>query len=54
MSESFGVMKMINDGLSYREIYKQTGVSTATITRVAHWLNHGTGGYKMILKKMKL
>jgi len=53
MSERLETMKMINDGISYREIAKKTGVSTTTITRVAYWLNHGTGGYKIILKRMK-
>ena len=27
--------------------------STATITRVAHWLHHGKGGYKLILERLK-
>jgi len=53
MSERLETMKMINDEISYREIAKKTGVSTTTITRVAYWLKHGTGGYKMVLKRMK-
>jgi TrpR-related protein YerC/YecD len=40
--------------LSYKQIAKKTGGSTTTITRVAHWLNHGMEGYKTILKKMPL
>ena len=36
--------------IPYREIAK-TGASTATITRVAHWLHHGMGGYKLILER---
>ena len=37
----------------YRNISKTTGVSTATITRVAHWLNHGMGGYQLVLHRLK-
>lgn len=54
MSERFEVMKMVNEGTPYREISKQTKVSTATITRVAHWLKHGADGYKIVLKKLKI
>lgn len=53
MSERFQVMKMVDKKVPYREISKKTGVSTATITRVAHWLHHGKGGYKMMLGRLK-
>jgi TrpR-related protein YerC/YecD len=33
------------------EISRRTGASTATVTRVAHWLHHGEGGYRQVLKK---
>ena len=39
-------------GLSYREIADQTGVSTATITRINQWLQHGTGGYRQALDRL--
>lgn len=38
--------------LSYKEIAKKTGGSTTTITRVAQWLNHGMGGYRIILNRL--
>jgi TrpR-related protein YerC/YecD len=53
ISERFQVMKMVNEGIPYRTITKQTGVSTATVTRVAHWLKYGTGGYRLMLKKLE-
>lgn len=52
MTERFAVAKMVSRKISYREICKKTGSSTATITRVAHWLHHGKGGYKLILERM--
>ena len=52
MAERFEVVKMIDQKISYREISKKTGSSTATITRIAHWLHHGKGGYKLMLERM--
>ena len=46
-------MKSVNEGVSYQEISRQTGASTATVTRVAHWLRYGEGGYLAILKKVR-
>ena len=52
MAERFAVAKMVNEKIPYRKICKKTGSSTATITRVAHWLHHGKGGYKLILERV--
>jgi TrpR-related protein YerC/YecD len=52
MSERLQVVQELEKGVSYREINKKTGVSTATITRVAHWLHHGMGGYQLMLKRL--
>ena len=38
--------------LSYKQIAKKTGGSTTTITRVAHWLDQGKGGYKALLTRI--
>lgn len=43
------VAKMIAKGMPYRDIAEKTGISTTTITRVAHWIKHGEGGYKKAL-----
>ncbi len=52
LTERWSVVKKLNDKVSYRKIYEQTGVSTATVTRVAHWLHHGNGGYQLVLDRM--
>ena len=44
MAKRWQAVKMIQKGQPYRQIAKKTGLSTATITRVAQWLNHGMGG----------
>lgn len=51
MATRWQVAKRVQEGLSYRNISKQTGASTATITRVANWLRHGMGGYKLMLSR---
>lgn len=53
MTERFQVAKLVRKNVPYREISKKTGSSTATITRVAHWFHHGTGGYKRVLERLK-
>ena len=52
-AERFDVAQKVEEGMSYRRINAETGVSTATITRVAHWLHHGMGGYKLVLERLK-
>ncbi len=37
----------------YLDIAKDVGTSTATITRVAHWLHSGMGGYRLILDRLR-
>lgn len=53
MSERLQVVKQVRDKVPYRKIAENTGASTATITRVAHWFHHGMGGYKLILERLK-
>lgn len=43
--------RLIFTGYSYKEIAKKLNTSTATVTRVAHWLYHGCGGYFRFLSK---
>lgn len=47
MVQRFAVAKMLLEGCVYTEIAKETGASTATISRVKRGVNNGTGGYKI-------
>ncbi|HET8784772.1 MAG TPA: YerC/YecD family TrpR-related protein [Candidatus Limnocylindrales bacterium] len=49
MAQRWAVVRMLDQGLHYAEISQRTGASTATITRIASWLNHGEGGYRAML-----
>ena len=52
MGQRWAVVRMLDQGLHYADISRQTGASTATITRIASWLKHGEGGYRAMLAKM--
>ncbi len=53
MSQRWAVVRLLDQGLHYADISKRTGASTATITRIASWLNHGEGGYKLALERIR-
>lgn len=48
----FQAAKLLDQGMPYAEIAKKLKISTTTVTRVALWLNHGTGGYKLVLSRL--
>ena len=53
IAQRWAVVRMLDAGLHYAEISRTTGASTATITRIASWLNHGEGGYRAMLDKLE-
>ena len=53
IGQRFKVAKMLDKGKTCHVIAEETGASTATISRVNKCLNYGTGGYKLILERIK-
>lgn len=53
ISQRLEVARMLDDGKSYQVVSKETGASTATISRVNRCLVYGSGGYKKILDKLE-
>jgi TrpR-related protein YerC/YecD len=51
MAHRWQVARLLERGLPYVEIAERTGASTTTVTRVAHWLRHGEGGYRLALDR---
>ncbi len=49
-SERLEVAKQLARGLTYRQVAKNTGASTTTVTRVAKFLENGEGGYRKVLR----
>ena len=45
------VAQMLVQNIPYRQIAAETNVSTATIVRVARFLNNGNDGYRTIMRR---
>lgn len=52
ISQRLEVARMLKSGKSYQTVSKETGASTATISRVNRCLIYGSGGYKSLLEKL--
>ncbi|MBP5493128.1 MAG: helix-turn-helix domain-containing protein [Clostridiales bacterium] len=54
LAQRFQVAILLEKGHTYTEIFEETGVSTATISRVKRCLDYGADGYKTVLDRMNL
>jgi TrpR-related protein YerC/YecD len=52
IAQRWAVVRMLDSGMHYAQISRETGASTATITRIASWLKHGEGGYRAALDRL--
>jgi TrpR-related protein YerC/YecD len=53
LADRWAVVGLLREGVPYREIHKQTGVSVTTIGRVARYLTNGNGGYSLAAERLK-
>lgn len=53
ISQRLTVAKMLSQGVSYTTISKETGASTATISRVSRCYEYGAGGYKTVIGRLE-
>lgn len=53
IAQRFLVAKMLTEKRVYSEIVKETGASTATISRVNRSLSYGNDGYQLVFDRMK-
>lgn len=53
MAQRLEVARLLRSGETFTQISDETGVSSATITRVNKCLSYGSGGYAMAIKRMK-
>lgn len=51
LAERWEVARLLDRDIPYRQIYEDTGVSTATVTRVAKALRSGSG-YRLVLDRL--
>ena len=52
LAQRWAVVRRLDAGEHYAAISRETGASTATITRIASWLKHGEGGYRSALERL--
>ena len=53
ISQRLADAKLLDRGISYSVISKETGASTATISRISKCYEYGSGGYKNVIEKLK-
>src|SRR5918998_1504076 len=51
LAHRWQTVRLLEQGVPYVEIAERVPTSTATVTRVAQWLRHGTGGYRIALER---
>jgi TrpR-related protein YerC/YecD len=51
MAERWQVARLLDEGVSYHDISRRTGASSATISRVNQWLRYGRDGYRLVLDR---
>lgn len=54
ISQRLQVAKLLKKGKTYIEIEKETGASTATISRVNRCLHYGSDGYKLAMERLEI
>lgn len=54
MAQRIEVAKLLRQKVTYQEIARQTGASTATISRVNRALTYGAEGYNYVLDALHL
>lgn len=52
MAQRMQVAKELSANKNYLQVYEETGVSSATISRVNKCLQYGAGGYKIALERL--
>jgi TrpR-related protein YerC/YecD len=53
ISNRWEAVRLLKVGKTYRDIAKTTGLSTTTVSRIAHWLRAGEGGYEEVYQLTK-
>ncbi|MEJ2513958.1 MAG: YerC/YecD family TrpR-related protein [Gammaproteobacteria bacterium] len=53
LADRWQVVRLLLDGLTYRDIQQRTGVSVTTVGRVARFLTDGHGGYRRVAERIQ-
>ena len=52
LGQRWAIVRKLEEGVPYRRIAEEIGVSTATITRVNQWRQHGMSGYRLVFDRL--
>jgi len=52
MAQRIEVAKLLRQEMTYQDIAKETGASTATVSRVNRCLKYGNDGYELVLDRL--
>jgi len=53
MAQRFKAAQLLYNGAKYEEVVEETGMSSATISRIKRFLNYGSDGYLVAIEKLK-
>ena len=53
MAQRLHIARLLRADASYAAINQETGISTATISRVSRCLDYGAGGYELVLERLE-
>jgi TrpR-related protein YerC/YecD len=53
LAHRWQIVRLLDEGVPYLEIAERVHTSTATVTRVAQWFRHGTGGYRLVPRRIR-
>ena len=51
-AQRWKVARLLHRKIPYREIGRQTWMSSTTIARIQKWLKRGRGGYRFMIKRI--
>ena len=52
ISQRLKAARMLASGANYADVSRETGMSTATISRVSKCLDYGSGGYRTVIQRV--
>ncbi len=53
LAHRWQIARLVDERVPYLDVAERVHASTTTVTRVAHWLHHGTGGYRVVLDRTR-
>ena len=54
MAQRLEIAYLLKNGTKYQQVAEQTGVSSATISRVNRCLMYGSGGYETVIGRLRV